>query len=227
MTVWKVDFYQTKFLPSLAGLLLLANSLCRAEPPPPPWTGTDVGAIDHKGGVEFAGGAYKLNGSGAEIWETNDSFYFVSQPFTGNGAIIAHFKEGLKFVDPSAKAGVMIRASLDANAANAFLAVTSLRGATFQQRNAAGNSTTSKMIEGKFSSAADGSGLWLKLERTGDTVTASTSEDGKEWKIIDAVKIELPTEASIGLAMTTHDAAQQYGFATFDHVEVTLNKEKK
>ncbi len=210
-----------KLLPLLAGcLLVIVTSFSHAEPLPDAWASQDVGEVNHKGGVDYDGENYKINGSGAEIWDSSDSFHFMYQPLEKDGTIIAHFKNGLNFVDPFAKAGIMIRSNLDANSANVFLAVTSQNGAILQKRLKEGNPTAAKLMDGKFSSAVGGSGLWLKLEREGDIITASTSEDGADWSEVESISTDFPEKIFIGLAMTSHDAAQQYGFATFGSVEV-------
>jgi hypothetical protein len=45
----------------------------------------------------------------------------------------------------------------------------------------------------------------LRLERTGDLVTASISPDGLAWYAVVQDIIQLPPDVLIGLAVTSHD----------------------
>ena len=74
---------------------------------------------------------FTVTGSGADIWGTADAFRFVYVPVTGNCTIIARVVS-VQNIDAWSKAGVMIRESLNANAANAFIAVTPGNGVTWQ-----------------------------------------------------------------------------------------------
>jgi hypothetical protein len=71
-----------------------------------------------------------------DIWETADAFRFAYVTATGNCTIIARVG-GVQNTDAWAKAGVMIRSSLAANAPNAFIAVTPGNGVTWQYRTTA------------------------------------------------------------------------------------------
>ena len=189
-------------------------------PPPAPWVGQDVGTVDHKGRAELKDGGIVLNGSGSDAWGGADSLYLLAQPLNGDGTVIAHFAKGLQYVDAWAKAGLMIRESAAPGAPNAFLALTSQHGAAFQRRSAPGGETTADAIDGKFSTAAGGTGEWLKLERTGSRIRGFLSLDGKSWTLAGEGRIPMKAAVLAGLAMTPHDPTQQYGFAWFDGVRV-------
>ncbi len=103
-----------------------------------------------------------------------------------------------------AKAGVMIRESLEAGSTHAFVAVTPGNGISFQRRPE--SNTTSYNT--------DAAGLvapyWVKLTRSGSTFTAQRSEDGATWVDItpaSPVTIAMGTDVYVGLAVTSHDAA--------------------
>ena len=67
------------------------------------------------GSETYGGGTFTVNGGGVDIWGTSDQFRFVYQQLTGNGEIIARVTS-LTNTDPWAKAGVMVREDLTANA---------------------------------------------------------------------------------------------------------------
>ena len=56
---------------------------------PSPWADADIGSVGLGGGAGYSEGHFTVKGSGADIGSTNDAFNFTSQPFSGDGAIIA------------------------------------------------------------------------------------------------------------------------------------------
>ncbi|MHC4633373.1 MAG: hypothetical protein ACYS9C_19180, partial [Planctomycetota bacterium] len=76
------------------------------------------------------------------------------------------------------KAGVMIRDTLDAGSANAFIAITTGAGdgATFQWRTSAGGSSSSSRTLTGISPPAS-----IKLVRTGNTFTGYVFQNG-QWQ---------------------------------------------
>lgn len=214
-----------KILPSFLRLLALiaaSSAHVLAADGYIPEESLNIGATKHQGGVEFDGVVHRLNGSGSEIFHAEDSFFFTFRGMTGDATITAHFKEGLQFVDPWAKAGLMIRATREADSPNVFLGVTSLNGLVLQNRDRAGAETNLRQFPGEFSTAAGGKGVWLRLTRQGDMVTAFRSENGETWEEIATLSdAQFGDEALFGLAMSSHDENQQYGFANFESVSIT------
>jgi len=104
---------------------------------PYPWMTQDIGAVGSTGNVIYSSGVFTVTGSGDDIWNAADAFRFVCVPVTGNCTMIARVTS-VQNIDPWSKAGVMIRESTNANAANAFIAVTPGNGVTFQYRPSTG-----------------------------------------------------------------------------------------
>lgn len=209
--------------PGLAVVLMFlsAAALGAADSGFVPDESLNIGAVRHQGSVNFDGTVHRINGSGAEVFGTEDSFFFTFKGMTGDASITAHLTEGLQFVDPWAKAGVMIRASREADAPNVFFAVTSLNGLVLQNRDTAGSATNMRQFPGQFSTAAGGKGLWLRLVRQGDTITAFRSEDGQAWEEAGSFSsVQLEDEALFGIGMSTHDENQQFGFSSFENVSI-------
>jgi hypothetical protein len=109
------------------------------------------------------------------------------------------------------KAGVMIRGSLAANSAYAFMIVSAAKGSAFQYRASDGG--TAANIAGTAIAAP----YWVKVVRTGGTVTAYQSADGATWTQVGSVPIGLGSTAFIGLAVSSHDNTKLCT-ASFDHV---------
>ncbi len=165
-----VELSDAKFdnilLEPLSGQAVPANS----------WTGADIGAPTVAGSNTVAGSVRTLNGSGADIAGTSDQFYFLSQSYTGDAQLTARVTAQDQ-TDDAAKAGVMVRASIAANAENAFVAVTPLVGIPFQTRASAGATTVSTNTgTTKFTSP-----YWLRLTRTGNSFSCFRSTNGTAW----------------------------------------------
>ncbi len=152
------------------------------------------------GFVEEPAGTYKLSGSGIDIWGNSDQFHFAFREFTGAGSIIAKV-ESLDNTDPFAKAGVMIRDTLDANSRYIGVFITPENGVRFQYRTATDGVTDRYFEEGITSPQ------WVKLERTaGGLVRSYYSADGNTWTRFDLIQVGMDAPMYIGLAVTSHNA---------------------
>ena len=182
---------------------------------PSPWKALDIGAVGAAGSAVAVGSGARIEGAGADVWGTADAFHFVYEPLSGDGVITARVAS-VEAVDLWTKAGVMIRSSLQANAAHAFMMVTPGKGIAFQRRAASGG--TSAHVAGPAAAAP----YWVRLERRGQTVRASASRDGSSWTLVGESSIALGTTAYVGLAVSSHRAGV-LATAVFDSVKVTTN----
>lgn len=180
---------------------------------PAPWVSRDIGAIGKAGGASFASGTFTVAGSGADIWGTADAFHYVSQPLSGDGQIVARVTS-LQNTHTYAKAGIMIRASMTAESPHVILDVRPGGGIEFMRRGSAGGST-SYLAGGSQSPPA-----WLKLVRSGSTITGYVSANGSTWNQVGSTSLALGSTPSVGLAVTSHDNSV-LNTATFDAVTVT------
>jgi acetylxylan esterase len=177
---------------------------------PFPWMSQNVGSAGVPGSATCSNSVFSVTGSGADIWGTADAFRFVYVPVTGNCTIIARVAS-VQNVDPWSKAGVMIRESLAANAANALIAVTPGNGVTWQTRSTTGGSTANNNITGLSAPC------WVKLVRSGNTFTGYRSPDGVTWTQVGSTAFTIASTAYIGLALTSHNNSSLCT-ATFDNV---------
>jgi hypothetical protein len=151
--------------------------------------------------VEAPAGTYTMTGSGVDIWSAADEFHFAYKEFTGAGTIIAKV-ESVQNTQEYAKAGVMIRDTLDAGSRYAGVFITPENGVRFQYRTTAGDVTDRQFVEGITAPQ------WVKLERTtGGLVRAYYSADGTTWERFDLMQVTMDTPMYIGLAVTSHEAA--------------------
>jgi hypothetical protein len=180
------------------------------------WTSTDVGDVGIAGDATSNGTSWTVRGSGADIWGTTDAFQFLHRTTNRSGFIVARVAD-LQASHPYAKAGVMIRASLDAAAATAILDVKPDGGIEFMVRAADG--AAMQYIGGTSSTAA----VWLRLGWTSTDVTAWTSTDGAHWTVVNTANVNMPSTPQAGAVVTSHDNAQ-LATATFDNLSVGIQQ---
>jgi len=171
--------------------------------------------------VEGPVGTYTMTGSGADIWAVDgveaDEFHYAFKTLAGTGSIVARV-ESVDNTNAWAKAGVMIRETLDPESAHAMMVVTPASGVSFQRRP--GRSATSV----DNTTAGITAPYWVKIERDiAGTFSAYSSANGTTWQKLGASEpIQMGTNVYIGLAVTSHDAALTCQ-AVFTNVTTTGN----
>jgi hypothetical protein len=156
-------------------------------------------------------------GPGGEA--VTDTFYFVHQSLDGNGSITARVTSLTGSVlpgqvppgdtpqgaQPWTKAGVIIKASTRPGSAYAAVMATSGHGVRMQWNYV--NDTP-----GLPGAVSAGSPRWLRLTRSGDTITGFDSTDGTHWTEIGTATLAgLPSTVQAGLfvASPQYDSAAQ------------------
>jgi N-acetylneuraminic acid mutarotase len=179
-----------------------------------PWSDSDIGAVGFAGSATVnPNGTITVSGSGADIWNTADAFNFESQPFIGNGSIIAQVNSETN-TSSWAKSGIMIRETSDSDSRYVLLALTPGNGVTLQARTATHTTpTVSITTPGK-------AGVWLELVRSGSIFTGYASTDGLNWTEVGSVTIPMFNNVLAGLAVTAHNNAR-ICTATFSNVSIT------
>ena len=173
-----------------------------------------------------------------------DGFYFVRQPLAGNGSLTAAISSvhgsgtalhlPTKFppasgTQPWAKAGILIKASTRPGSPYTAIMVTPGHGVRMQY-------DFTHDIAGLPGAVSARSPRWLRLTRSGDTITGYDSADGSHWDKVATVTLAgLPATASIGLFATSpayQNLSQFFGGTTgqvgpslatgvFDHVSLS------
>jgi hypothetical protein len=194
---------------------------------PQDWTfaGVDTLVVFIRGQVpafiETAPGAITLSAAGADIWDISDEFRYAFKRLTGDGSIIARV-DSITDTHAWAKGGVMIRESLDLGSRHGMVVVTPRNGVSFQRRPANSDSSVSTTQSGIVAPH------WVKLTRTGDTLTAQHSADGVTWgDVLHATDptsdtVVMGTTVYIGLALTSHVSGTPCT-AEFSGIETTGN----
>jgi hypothetical protein len=176
------------------------------------WSTTDIGSPGIPGGtlIDPTTGIFTLQGSGADIGGTADGCQFAYQQLVGDGQIVARILN-VDPTSPNAKAGVMIRGTTDAGAAEASVMITSDGALEFLQRTGM-NGNTSVQVFGTASLP-----VWVKLAHTGSSFTASESSDGVNWTQIGQQTISMAGTTDVGVAVAS-GTESQVCWATFDLV---------
>jgi regulation of enolase protein 1 (concanavalin A-like superfamily) len=163
---------------------------------------------------EDPAGTYALRGAGEDIYGFEDQFHFAYKELTGAVKIIAKV-ESLDNTDPFAKAGVMIRDTLDANSRNMAVLITPENGVRFQFRLVSDDVTDREFVEGVNTP------YWVQLERTsGGLIRSKYSANGSDWTSFSIKQLSVSEPMYVGLAVTSHnpDVAAE---AVFSNVTIT------
>jgi hypothetical protein len=174
-----------------------------------------VGAPNLAGGQSLVGSTWTVQGSGYDIWNADDQFHYVWQPLTGDGGISARITTQTNS-DPWAKAGVMLRGSVDPGAPFYALFVTPGNGIVVDYR--AGQGSAAIQAAPALAGAAP---AYLRVTRMGTTFAAYTSNDGSNWTLIpgSGSTVSVSGDLMAGLVVTSHNSGA-LSAADFDSVHV-------
>jgi regulation of enolase protein 1 (concanavalin A-like superfamily) len=175
---------------------------------PAGFTCTDIGSPAITGSTNTLNNTYMVNGAGNDIWGTVDQMQLAYKPLTGDGTISARILSQTN-TDVWAKAGVMIKESATAGATYVSMFTSPSNGAHMQYN-----------FNGDQSGGTYTFPLWIRVSRTGNTFTASTSVDGNIWTTVGTTTLTMSTNAVAGLFVCSHNGGQ-LGSASFDNVTVT------
>jgi hypothetical protein len=147
------------------------------------------------------------------IGGTADGFRFTYQALSGDGSITARIP-ALGSTGTSARVGVMIRDNLAANSPHILMGVHGSGGYRWARRTTAGGSTTT---------TNRGSGtvpnVWVRLTRSGTTITAYRSSDGTSWTNAGSTTVSFATNCYIGLAVGSGSTTTM-NTSSFDNLSV-------
>lgn len=172
----------------------------------PGWRGADVGTPLGEGSHSVDSGTFQVAGSG-KMGGTSDSFRFVYQAMENDGSLIARVSPDSR---KGARAGIMIRESLDANARHASLLLDKDLNLLYTARTNAGENN---------STVTGGAGAaWLRLVRKGGWMSAYYSLDGQRWAPAGSwTDFGLSTTPYAGLVVSSD---LEPATATFDNVKI-------
>jgi hypothetical protein len=178
--------------------------------------------------VETAPGQYTISSNSGDIWYAADNFRFVYKRLSGDGSITAKVSS-ITNTSNWAKAGVMIRDTLDPASTYAFMFPTPDGRRAFQNRpNAGANALSAHSATNAITLP-----LWVRVERKGAQFTAYYSQDGQTWTKQPADEntgtdastnpqvINMGSSVYIGMAVTSNNNQAGACFAEFSDVVTT------
>jgi len=184
------------------------------------WENQDVGDVGTAGSAGCSEDTWTIEGSGDDIFGDSDAFHFVYQPLSSDGQIIARvvsIENTGGWPGVGAKAGVMIRETLDEDSRYAGIFVTPYNGAYFQRRTNTGGSTDFDPWGGSSGQTP----IWFKLTRIGNTFTAYKSSDGFTWtQVGPSDSVTMSGDVYIGMAVCSNDN-EVLCTAVFDNVSLS------
>ena len=183
---------------------------------PAGWASQDVGAVFGPGaGVNTGPGAWNLISGGGDVFGTADAFHFTYQALSGNATIVARV-DAVESSNNAAKAGLIIRQDLTAGSPSVALTLNAGGGfgIDLRTRTAANAGTAYQQVLPNVAAP-----YWLRLTRSGGTITASTSADGTTFTEAATIDLALSGTFYVGMAVTSSNSTQ-LNTSTFSNVIV-------
>jgi regulation of enolase protein 1 (concanavalin A-like superfamily) len=175
-------------------------------------TSSDIGAVGVPGDGNFSQTTGEMHGSGADIWNTADSFYFFREWWTSDATATVRV-QSLEQTDPWAKMGLMFRETGDPGSRHVMLVVSASRGVAMQYR------AQTNGISANVALTTGAAPEWLRLRRSGNTFTGFASEDGVTWRTVGSITLPLDLDTYVGVALTSHDNST-LATGVFDNLSV-------
>jgi regulation of enolase protein 1 (concanavalin A-like superfamily) len=181
-------------------------------PYPAPWLSADIGTTGLVGRAEYFGNVHTVSGAGT-LGGTTDGFRYVYQTLSADGSIVARVKT-LQNTGTSAAVGIMIRDTLSNNARMGALVVDGNGAWRWKRRTTTGGSVSTTN-----SSSGTAPNIWVRLVRSGNSVTASRSTDGVNWTTISTVTITMASNCYVGLVVDS-GSTTTLNTSAFDNITV-------
>lgn len=185
------------------------------------FSNVDFGGATPAGMATYADGKWTVQGAGNDIfWGAQDACHFTYKALTGNSAIIAKV-ESVQSTSPAAKAGVMMRTSLETGAPRAWMALSGRGQVEQSMPKLAVYGGTNYGTKAHDIASSTGS-YWVKLERIGNIITGYVSPDGTNWAATDVGRIDAPVPDTIYVGLVV--ASANWGTlnsSTFSNVQIT------
>lgn len=181
------------------------------------WSLGNIGNVPYDPIAVFENGIYHLDFVGTGVGEEGDNLSYAYRKVSGDATIIARLGYLELEGRPSAKAGLMIRESMESSSAMVGIFRDYERSLRFYLRKSSGGQRYYSY------NPMETIPEWMKLERKGDMLTGYYSEDGSNWTLLNSYEVSLPDEIYIGL--TVHEYIDYLPVkADFYSVQVTADK---
>lgn len=165
-----------------------------------PWQKIEVGTFGSAGLATQESGRFYVESYGSNIGGTTDNFGYIFQTLNGDGSIVARVASS-NMASYNQRTGIMLRESLDSNAAFTMIAQYPHSGITAEMRSASGMNNVpcpSKKPSLHIYSLHN----WFKITRVGNQITQSCSRDGITWVDISTENMNLGKAVYVGVIST-------------------------
>jgi regulation of enolase protein 1 (concanavalin A-like superfamily) len=180
------------------------------------WGSQDIGAVGKMiGSASYAAPTYTVTGAGSGAGGWTDAFRVVYLPMADDCTMIARLT-GFAGTNSNARAGVILRQSLETNALEAALlfSPTGKKVIFFRRTTLRGNTATTAVTATTLP-------RWLKLTRSGSTVRAYQSTNGTTWTAVGtAATVAFTGTVYVGLEANSGTTSALKS-ATFDNVAIS------
>jgi regulation of enolase protein 1 (concanavalin A-like superfamily) len=170
-------------------------------------TAVDLGVPAQPGfTVSYKSGEFELTAGGADLWGSYDQGHAVLEALNGDFDRSVRVT-GLAPVNSIAKAGLMVRETLDAESPTLHLLVNppSPVGRGWIQAGRRASAGGSTATWGANFTAAVIPDVWVRLRRTGDLFSGYYSLNGVDWVLMGQAVQPMADPVWVGLAATAHD----------------------
>ena len=173
------------------------------------WSFADIGVPPVAGVVDLSNSpaSVSITASG-RISGSSDNFTYVYRELTNDGELALRLSQ-LQSNSPAGEAGLMIRETLADNAKFAWI---------YQSRDF-GLKWRTRLAEGE-SAALDGNiadmnlPVWMKVSRSGNTISAAYSSDGINWTDWKSLELSMSQTVYIGMAVGEYTENPSYGLTS-------------
>ena len=192
----------------------LLEPLC-TDALPSPWNVTDIGN-SLRGGQKIENNNWTIYGGGDDIWDTSDQFRFVYQQINGDFSFSVKV-DSLKDTHYYAKAGIMVRKSLNKNSAHGIINVFPGGSSEFGYREKSGQT-----MKAKSGPNFNGFNVMLKVDKIDKSLYFSI-QTKNEWIEVEKLHIHnWGKSIYVGLATLSHDNSQ---LTTATYSNMQLNEQ--
>jgi len=184
-------------------------------PLPTSWMDQDISSVG-VGSATYSSssGIFNVNGAGAAIGSTADSFHFAYQPLSGDGTFIARLISYKSNTTP--QIGVMMRETLDPGARDVFVYFQPNTASLYYRATAGASSSIQST---SFSNPSGYFPYWMKMTRSGNAFSGYVSSDGVTWTQVGTTQtITMAQNIYAGLAVTISSTT-----ALFDNVSLSTS----
>jgi len=178
------------------------------------WSDSDIGSPPLAGsaGYSTSANAFTVNGSGSGIGGSSDQFNFANYSVTGDTAVSV-LVDSVTNANPSAAAGVMIRADTTATSLFAGMETTEGDGVAFVWRSGSGTFTSTTV--------AINSPVWLRVTDLGNNFSGYYSTNNINWTQLGSTQaIAMPSATTLAGIWASSNNASTYNTAVFSDVSL-------